>query len=629
MNEFLQNKLNELQDMQKGACWYIVKQETSFVALCYLVDFLQEYQNTSSQAKNLEQFIKSKAERLNQNLHLNITTTHRALRVAVFFGLITNSNPYEQSQITSVYNEIKQRCNGKFEDIQTYQDIVQRQIEKMFISSEIDEQFESTRSEYRLYPVMLLYKILLELYLSGQEPKISDFEYRYFVATTKTFEGFLDTLLLIQSLRQDDDKVSIERQFVQYKEKVDNRLIQALKQLETLDFSESGYIKLKIDRIKEIAQKLYFFEQDPGSFNKDNYGQFLQSDGALIPLSNQSKQSDPQNLLLYGVAGVGKSYYVNQQLNNLNGENEHRIERVVFHPDYLNADFIGQILPTVKKDVGITYEFKAGPFTRILKKAFDNPDQHHYLVIEEINRGNAPAIFGEIFQLLDRNSKGESEYKISNDLIAGYINSTLDQNSDSKVSNGNLKIQNNMIYIPSNLSIYATMNTADQNVFTLDTAFQRRWTMQMMENNINQCGFSDKVIGDTGVTWGKFNTELNTIILQSNKNTLSSEDKRLGAYFVKPHELEIKDGSCLFAEKVIKYLWDDVFKFKKSELFRDDLDSLDQVLKEFNNGIGSAKFNIFIESVRQSLLSSPKPSTEDVADASGEFVFADSKDENE
>ncbi|USZ15071.1 AAA family ATPase [Moraxella sp. FZFQ2102] len=629
MNEFLQNKLNELQDMQKGACWYIVKQETSFVALCYLVDFLQEYQNTSSQAKNLEQFIKSKAERLNQSLHLNITTTHRALRVAVFFGLITNSNPYEQSQITSVYNEIKQRCNGKFEDIQTYQDIVQRQIEKMFISSEIDEQFESTRSEYRLYPVMLLYKILLELYLSGQDPKISDFEYRYFVATTKTFEGFLDTLLLIQSLRQDDDKVSIERQFIQYKEKVDNRLIQALKQLETLDFSESGYIKLKIDRIKEIAQKLYFFEQDPSSFNKDNYGQFLQSDSALIPLSSQSEQSDPQNLLLYGVAGVGKSYYVNQQLNNLNGENEHRIERVVFHPDYLNADFIGQILPTVKKDVGITYEFKAGPFTRILKKAFDNPDQHHYLVIEEINRGNAPAIFGEIFQLLDRNSKGESEYKISNDLIAGFINDTLDQNSDSKVSNGNLKIQNNMIYIPSNLSIYATMNTADQNVFTLDTAFQRRWTMQMMENNIEQCGFRNVVIGDTGVTWDKFNTELNTIILQSNKNTLSSEDKRLGAYFVKPHELTIQDGSCPFAEKVIKYLWDDVFKFKKSELFRDDLDSLDQVLKEFNNGVGSAKFNIFIESVRQSLLSSPKPSTEDVADASGEFVFADSKDENE
>lgn len=626
MNDFLQNKLNELENMQKNACWYIVKQETSFVHLCYLVDFLQEYQNNPPPTKNLEQFIKSKAEQLNQSSDLSITTTHRALRVAVFFGLITNSKAYDQARITSVYHEIKKRCNGNFENTQSYQDIIQRQIEKMFISSDIDEQFESNRSDYRLYPVMLLYKILFELHLSGQEPKISDFEYQYFVATTKTFDGFLDTLLFIQSLRKDDDKAEIEQQFVKYRDKVDNRLIQALKQLDTLDFSEPGYIKLKFDKIKEIAQKLHIFEQNPSGFNKGNYGQFLQSDSPLISLSNESK---PKNLLLYGVAGVGKSYKVNQLLNNHNGENEHRIERVVFHPDYLNADFIGQILPTVKKDSGITYEFKAGPFTRILKKAFDNPDQQHYLVIEEINRGNAPAIFGEIFQLLDRNNKGESEYKISNDLIAGYINDALNQNSETGISKENLKIQNNMIYIPSNLSIYATMNTADQNVFTLDTAFQRRWTMRIMDNNIERCEFKDHEIGDTGVTWGKFNTILNNVILQSNKNTLSSEDKRLGAYFVKPHELTIQDGSCLFAEKVIKYLWDDVFKFKKLELFRDDLDSLDQVLQEFNNNVSSAKFDIFVENVRQDLLARPKSSVVSLVDNSNELGFTNFVDENE
>lgn len=390
-------------------------------------------------------------------------------------------------------------------------------------------------------------------------------------------------------------------------------------------YRKDSTINLSVVEANSAYERLLDEFPQRGKTNNLITSTVFNSSNSTTQVLNQTSK----NLLLYGVAGVGKSYYVNQQLNNLNGENEHRIERVVFHPDYLNADFVGQILPTVKKDIGITYDFKAGPFTRILKKAFYNPDQHHYLVIEEINRGNAPAIFGEIFQLLDRNSKGESEYKISNDLIAGYINNTLEQNSNDGVSNENLKIQNNMIYIPSNLSIYATMNTADQNVFTLDTAFQRRWTMQMMENNIEQCGFRNVVIGDTGVTWYKFNTELNTIILQSNKNTLSSEDKRLGAYFVKPHELTIQDGSCLFAEKVIKYLWDDVFKFKKSELFRDDLDSLDQVLKEFNDGIGSAKFNIFVESVRQSLLSDSNQSAEDIADASSELDFVDSKDENE
>jgi restriction endonuclease len=601
MNNFLEKKLEEIQNMNNGACWYIVKQETSFVDLCYLVDFLQEYQNNLSNSNNLEQFIRNKAEQLNRTLNLNITTTHRALRVAVFYGLITNTRTYEQAHVTSVYNEIKQRCNGKFEDTYTYQDIIKRQIEKMFISSDIDEQYQDTRSDYRLYPVMLLYKILLELYLSGQESRISEFEYKYFVATTKIFKDFLDTLLLIQSLRQENDVNSVEEQFTRYGVKVDNRLILALKQLDTLDFNETGFIKLRSDKIKEVAEKLHIFEQNPSNFNKENYSQFLLSDKPLIILPNQTKA---QNLLLYGVAGVGKSYKINKLLGNLDGENEHYIERVVFHPDYLNADFIGQILPTVKKESGITYEFKAGPFTRILKKAFDNPGNHYYLVIEEINRGNAPAIFGEIFQLLDRKSTGESEYKISHDLIAGYINNTLNKESNDgeQIPNENLKIHNNMIYIPNNLSIYATMNTADQNVFTLDTAFQRRWTMQIMENNIDECSFKDHMISDTGVTWGIFNKVFNDLILQSNKNTLSSEDKRLGAYFVKPHELmKQSDSTCLFAEKVIKYLWDDVFKFKKSELFRDNLDSLDQVLIEFNNGKGNKKFAIFIESVYQRL----------------------------
>ena len=144
------------------------------------------------------------------------------------------------------------------------------------------------------------------------------------------------------------------------------------------------------------------------------------------------------------------------------------MERVVFHPDYMNTDFVGQILPTVKgegDEKEITYDFTPGPFTRVLKKAINDPGKHYYLVIEEINRGNAPAIFGEIFQLLDRESDGTSSYKITNYNIASEVF-------------GNKETP---VFIPSNLSILATMNTADQNVFTLDTAFQRRWDMKMIE----------------------------------------------------------------------------------------------------------------------------------------------------
>lgn len=305
-----------------------------------------------------------------------------------------------------------------------------------------------------------------------------------------------------------------------------------------------------------------------------------------LPNTNQKPiiRQKPQNLLLYGVAGVGKSHYINQMI----GSDENFIERVVFHPDYSNADFIGQILPTVENGI-ISYKFKAGAFTKILKKALDDKNNHYYLVIEEINRGNAPAIFGEIFQLLDRKDTGESSYKVSHELIAKSIN----ENSDS-----------DFIYIPSNLSILATMNSADQNVFTLDTAFQRRWTMRMIENNIDKCNYKNEHIVDTNITWGVFNTVINQCILEANKNTLSSEDKRLGAFFIKENELSFTsmEDNSPFAEKVIKYLWDDVFRFNKSQLFNDEYNSLDEILRLFKNNHGNDRFNIFNMDIKSKLI---------------------------
>ena len=290
-----------------------------------------------------------------------------------------------------------------------------------------------------------------------------------------------------------------------------------------------------------------------------------------------------KNLLLYGVAGVGKSYTIKK----ITGGNEDFIERIVFHPDYMNTDFVGQIAPTMKADK-IAYDFKAGSFTKILKKATLDPNNHYYLVIEEINRGNAPAIFGEIFQLLDRQADGSSTYQISNEFIAIEIYG--EHQSDKKIQ------------LPANLTILATMNTADQNVFTLDTAFQRRWTMRMIENNIDNCAYKNTPILDTGVTWGVFNQVLNDFILVTNKDTLSSEDKRLGAYFVREDELQAQSEDGIpFAEKVIKYLWDDVFKFNKSALFEGSLNSLDEVLRVFKNKAGFNRFDIFNLDMRNKL----------------------------
>lgn len=240
------------------------------------------------------------------------------------------------------------------------------------------------------------------------------------------------------------------------------------------------------------------------------------------------------------------------------------MERVVFHPDYSYSDFVGQILPKVEDGV-LRYLYSPGPFTKILKKAWQDPQNYYYLVVEELNRGNAPAIFGEIFQLLDRKADtevypdcyGESEYGISNSDVANEVYGNPDA----------------MVFIPSNLWIIATMNTADQNVFTLDTAFQRRWMMKHIENDVMSAKHANDKIEGSLISWGVFATVINEEILKVSDGVLSSEDKRLGAYFITKQELSTER----FPEKVLKYLWDDAFKMNRDSLFAAECNSFDAV----------------------------------------------------
>lgn len=288
--------------------------------------------------------------------------------------------------------------------------------------------------------------------------------------------------------------------------------------------------------------------------------------------SEGPRMTGGQNVLLYGVPGCGKSHTVKTEYCN----DDLFMERVVFHPDYTYSDFVGQILPKVNSETKqVEYRFSDGPFTRILQKAQTHPQNMYYLIIEEVNRGNAPAIFGDVFQLLDRKPSGESAYGITNPDIALAV-----------LGRDDLKV-----VIPSNLTIIATMNTADQSIFTLDTAFKRRWRMRMIKNDVLHSDLADIHILGEKVTWGAFASKINELILAESTNAINNEDKRLGAYFVCKEDLELIDGAYnpAFAEKVLMYLWNDVFKYNREAVFAQEYAALDELIEAFE----AEKFSVF------------------------------------
>lgn len=376
--------------------------------------------------------------------------------------------------------------------------------------------------------------------------------------------------------------------------------------------------------------KIYNIDMDCDEPITNDYLTFEEGETVLVDLDRAVRIDNGTNVLLYGVPGSGKSWTIEHEYCNKNTN----VERLVFHPDYTYSDFIGQILPNVAEDGQVSYKFTAGPFTNILADAYQNPDKEYILIIEEINRGNAPAIFGEVFQLLDRKTEirdtdddgypiGTSEYGITNANIAAIVY------GDAK----------HKVRIPSNLSIIGTMNTSDQNVFTLDTAFQRRWEMRLIENNFEHVDrrLADAKILDTGITWEVFCTQINKIIVGNNARMTSAEDKRLGAYFVHLRDLaynpsmgNLSDGEYdalrtkeqdktitdaekgrlaeirtamkqnrRFPEKVIKYLWDDAFKFNREIVFETTTyQSLEQVIRTFMYAEKLDRLAMFKDNVR-------------------------------
>ena len=356
--------------------------------------------------------------------------------------------------------------------------------------------------------------------------------------------------------------------------------------------------------IKQSSHGLYFAESD--NITAQEFSQILSTtldicnvkDDSIIKADIPQEEPSTTHSLLplqkifYGAPGTGKSFSIKSviaehmsiDVDQVDMEADN-IFRTTFHPDYDYAQFVGCYKPTKEKNGDITYDFVPQVFVNALVEAYggvqpaksssntsattdqvadgetkkDDLNEEEtvveqtvesevetqavkpvYLVIEEINRGNCAQIFGDIFQLLDRNANGESEYSIS---VDRDLREYLEINCPNAICNGKIKL-------PANLSIIATMNTSDQSLFPMDSAFKRRWEWEYVKIE-NKTDFEIEVDATHKYNWKDFQKAVNDII----KVKTNSEDKQMGDYFIKKN-VTLNE----FVNKVMFYLWNDICK---------------------------------------------------------------------
>ncbi len=320
-----------------------------------------------------------------------------------------------------------------------------------------------------------------------------------------------------------------------------------------------------------------------------------------FPPLNEDKSSLKLNLnlplqqIFYGAPGTGKSNTIKRDV-----EDQGKIHfRTTFHPDSDYSTFVGCYKPTLKsvkktvvigqdeKEVKpltggtdsveqISYQFVPQAFTKAYCEAWNHYNENEesepvYLIIEEINRGNCAQIFGDIFQLLDRKN-GFSEYPIDadEDLKKFLLNGTKDDGTPWLVNKKG--IENGQLCLPPNLHIWATMNTSDQSLFPIDSAFKRRWDWRYIKIKDEKKSWTI----EGGHDWWKFLEKINKVVL----GMTSSADKQLGYFFCKANEANNEISKETFVNKVCFYLWNDVFK----SFYSDEYADLFKIKKGGNDG---------------------------------------------
>ena len=295
-----------------------------------------------------------------------------------------------------------------------------------------------------------------------------------------------------------------------------------------------------------------------------------QSKGVLTPLNDLISISKEQSTTEQRVKFISKYAESIKAAAKENGLSDNRIIRDAnyfgWNSDTYLMNFLNEILEERAKidDSEITYDFTPQAFTNAYVAAWKDLDNPFYLIIEEINRGNCAQIFGDIFQLLDRDEHGYSSYKTTPDQdLANYIR---EQFTNTDIDDADVKSGKKM-QLPPNLHIWATMNTSDQSLFPIDSAFKRRWDWRYIPIDYTDRGHYINC-GDTQYSWADFLQKVNDRV----ESVTQSEDKKLGYWFMGNGAEQKEITIDRFVSKVVFYLWNDVFKdFGKSgnTIFKD------------------------------------------------------------
>lgn len=314
---------------------------------------------------------------------------------------------------------------------------------------------------------------------------------------------------------------------------------------------------IKIILLPTTQLKVYLFKEGD---DVSAYWEFKQDfiEGMTnIPVVNTT--SDVQNTIYFGSPGTGKSHKADEITYGKD------VQKVTFHPDYDYHSFVGGYKPTMDGDK-IAYKFVPQIFTKIYVDAWknlvlDEETKPFYLQIEEINRGNCAEIFGDLFQLLDRDKDGFSKYEVTaEEELCKYLL------SEKGFGGNHPGIANGKLRFPNNLKIIATMNTSDQSLFPMDSAFKRRWDWIYVPIDTD-CKYSDFTIQlDNGKAfeWLSFLKVINEEIFEITK----SQDKQIGNWFIDAQNSGKIITESTFVNKVVFYLWNDVFKDEENTIFK-------------------------------------------------------------